>query len=36
MKIKKGEGVPADMVILSTSQKKGVCYVETSSLDGYD
>lgn len=35
IKLKKGEAVPADMVLLSTNQNKGVCYVETSSLDGY-
>lgn len=35
IKVSKGEGFPADMVLLSTSQNKGMCYVETSSLDGY-
>ena len=28
------ESVPADCVVLATSEESGVCYVETSSLDG--
>ncbi|KAL2871567.1 uncharacterized protein BJX67DRAFT_342623 [Aspergillus lucknowensis] len=29
-----GEPIPADVVILSTSDQDGACYVETKSLDG--
>jgi len=28
------EQVPADMILLCTSRRKGLCYVETSNLDG--
>ena len=34
IKIKSDEYVPADVLILSTSDSKGVCYVETKNLDG--
>ena len=29
-----GEQIPTDMVVLSTSEPQGLCYVETSNLDG--
>jgi phospholipid-translocating ATPase len=29
-----GEEVPADMVVLSTSDPEGTCYIETKNLDG--
>ena len=32
--IKQDEQVPADLIILNTSEEKGVCYIETKSLDG--
>ncbi|KAI8982302.1 hypothetical protein BDF20DRAFT_834937 [Mycotypha africana] len=32
--LRNGDGVPADMVILSTSEPDGLCYVETQNLDG--
>lgn len=28
------EFVPADVLILGTSEKKGICYIETKNLDG--
>eukprot|EP01105_Mastigella_eilhardi_P028771 TRINITY_DN970_c0_g1_i1.p1 TRINITY_DN970_c0_g1~~TRINITY_DN970_c0_g1_i1.p1 ORF type:complete len:935 (-),score=274.80 TRINITY_DN970_c0_g1_i1:55-2859(-) len=34
IKLENEERVPADCVILSTSAEDGVCYVETSQLDG--
>jgi magnesium-transporting ATPase (P-type) len=34
IKIKEGETFPADLVLLSSSNK-GVCHIETSNLDGY-
>ena len=32
--IKSEEFIPADVLILNTSDKKGICYVETKGLDG--
>jgi hypothetical protein len=29
------EKIPADMVVLKTSRDDGLCFVETSQLDGY-
>lgn len=34
IRVKNGESVPADFVILSTSGTEGMCYIETSNLDG--
>lgn len=33
-KIFQNEYVPADVVLLATSEKRGICYVETKNLDG--
>ncbi len=30
------EQIPADLVLLATSNEDGICYIETSQLDGYD
>jgi P-type E1-E2 ATPase len=27
--------IPADMVLVSSSEPEGLCYIETSNLDGY-
>ncbi|KAI8373699.1 hypothetical protein BD560DRAFT_446220 [Blakeslea trispora] len=32
--LRNGDSLPADAVLLSTSDKEGVCYVETKDLDG--
>lgn len=34
LKLSKNEYAPADMLILNTSEKKGVCFIETKNLDG--
>jgi phospholipid-transporting ATPase len=34
LKIVEDEYFPCDMVILSTSDKKGTCFIETKNLDG--
>lgn len=35
VKIEKGQPFPADLLLLNTSYEDGICYVETSSLDGF-
>jgi len=34
LKIEQDQPIPADLLILSTSDLKGICYVETKNLDG--
>eukprot|EP01132_Coremiostelium_polycephalum_P003757 gene3757-4677_t len=34
VKVMKGERFPADLIILNSSEQHGVCYIETSNLDG--
>ncbi|EFA86147.1 P-type ATPase [Heterostelium album PN500] len=34
VKVNKGERFPADMVLLNSSEQHGICYIETSNLDG--
>lgn len=34
IRIDQNEYLPADMVVLTTSEPKGVCFIETKNLDG--
>lgn len=34
VKLRNNDAIPADMVVLSTSEADGACYVETKNLDG--
>jgi phospholipid-transporting ATPase len=34
IKINKNESIPADLLLLNTSEPKGVCFIETKNLDG--
>ncbi|XP_053561547.1 phospholipid-transporting ATPase IB [Bombina bombina] len=34
VKVTNGQHLPADMIILSSSEPKAMCYIETSNLDG--
>ena len=34
IKIVKNEFIPADIMVLCSSEKKGTCFIETKNLDG--
>ncbi|KAF9432891.1 hypothetical protein BGZ76_010179 [Entomortierella beljakovae] len=34
VRIEGGESIPADLVLISSSEPEGMCYIETSNLDG--
>lgn len=34
IKVKSEEAIPADLIVLSSSEPEGLCYIETANLDG--
>ena len=34
IKIKQNDAIPADILILATSEPNGICFIETKNLDG--
>ena len=35
VRIESNDFIPADVVLISSSEPEGLCYIETSNLDGY-
>lgn len=35
LKVQNRTFIPADLVVLSTSEPQGTCYIETANLDGW-
>jgi len=34
VRVREDNYFPADLLVLSSSEKKGICYIETKNLDG--
>jgi phospholipid-transporting ATPase len=35
IRVESDDFIPADVILLSSSEPEGFCYIETSNLDGY-
>jgi magnesium-transporting ATPase (P-type) len=35
VKVKNRTYIPADLILISSSEAQGTCYIETANLDGY-
>lgn len=35
VQVKQGETIPADLLLLSSANEGGACYLQTASLDGF-
>lgn len=36
VRLESNDFIPADMILISSSEPEGLCYIETSNLDGYE
>lgn len=35
VRLENNDFIPADMILITSSEPEGLCYIETSNLDGY-